>query len=70
MGDLYADGSALPYEVLQNRHELARGDYLMYMALMAAIQAHWKEGLREPPTSMGSQYVVLAAGSFKAVMCL
>lgn len=67
LGDLYEDGVLLPYQTLQDWYDLPRGDYLLHSALVMAVQKHWKEGLAEPHTNMVCKYVVMAAGTFKAV---
>lgn len=70
VGDLYEDGTLLSFQTLRDRYGLPRGDYLLHAALIAGLQRHWSSGLLEPPTSQGCQYVVMAAGTFKAITCL
>lgn len=70
MGYLYEDGVLLSFQALQLRYDLPWDDYLLYVALVAGIQRHWGTGLSEPQTSLGCQYVVMAAGTFKAITCL
>lgn len=70
MGNLYEEGAMVTFNDLQARYDLPEGDFLQYTALTTAIMKHWGGGLTEPQTSLGCQYVVMAAGTFKAVPCL
>ena len=47
MGDLYREGTLLPFEELSQEFGLPQGDFLLHRAITAAIKKHWRSGLME-----------------------
>ena len=63
LGDLYRDGTIVPFDSLVEEEGLNPGQFLLYNSLLTTLRRTWDNITQEPPTHLTIQYLhVLGTG--------